>query len=1073
MTRPSDSIYKTGKAALTYAWCIAYLLLGLVWPVTAGAEESVATERLFVYLPNGQVNVYPLTFVEAVETDPSGMLQLTLKGDEVIRLAENDYDSISYTGEDMPELQSLRFDKKYNEQLAHDCEPVLAPEMEVTLGGIGKWLTPTFQLTNTHAKLMMGDTPLNSSMSRQRMEGDVTLRTVLPGYEQLMPHENQPAVWSTDIDSLWRSVELTAQMLSTNQPTNYPSREGLGMLLDKNAATFFQSTWGTGDNKQKSELAYIDIALPEPLDYFKLRWQGRDVKDYNVTRLNVYTSVDGATWQLFRTFTTKADGLPTHVGSALYTTPMLTSDTPIRFLRLEAAEGEKVRTLADGFVLTYLAWAELEVLRFDDQGQPPYLLREATYDYSMQPYGTDYVLHLNWLADACDVPRIDIWTDNGQMPNHVQNNKAADKRQWQKGYLKITGGGMYDNLEDSIQIKGRGNTSWDGQNGKSPYNVKFNQKCKPFGLKKGRTWVLQSNKQAGSLLTNAIGMKAARMVGTDYPNHMIPVDLYINGNYRGHYNFTEKVGIHNNSVDIDEEKGVLFELELNYDEFYCFTTDYYGLPTMVKAPDLTEEPFAEEAETYFNRYKKDFNTFVKAVKKRDAYDYMLDVPSFARFLMLNALVLNYEIDHPKGFLYKENVQDPGSTYHFGPIWDLDWAYGYEDTYTYFSTSMTNSIFSKTGGNWYGTTFFSDLLDNSAMIQEEYYRVWKDFVDNGLPELLDYVQDYYDYTSASLTRNRSRWTGEGTDYAASVKKAQNWLTSRCRYIMANIKTFDVDPASTLAQGDVNGDGRLSAADVLAIAEYLRTGESTSLVPEQADRDQDGAINASDMLLTERLIVSSSTPRPSIHAPMAQATISMDAFEAALDEPTPVDVRLQSYDHSDDKPYTASDLLLTLPRGMRLIDVKAFAQGGASPLRVATHALTDEETRLLVWSPEGAALTDGVWLRLTLVADDIVPEDGRLVTLSRASLFAADGTEYRLPTASAPFDLTSGLCPHRAAFSVRGGKELTIEALEPKRINIYSVVGTLVTTIEVDEGTTHVALPGGFYVVEGQKICIDNP
>lgn len=1074
MTRPSGNIASRRKEAVMCSWYIPFLLLfGLVWPTSARADERTADDRLFVFLTDGQVNVYPMAFVDEVTTTPSGELQITLKGNDVIPLAENAYDSISHVGEEMPELLSFRFDKKYNDQLTKDCEPVLGQEMEVTIGAIGKWLTPTFQLNNTRAKLLMAGEPLNSSVSRRRMEGDVTLSTVLPGYRLLTAHVVQPAIWSTDLDSLWRPVDLTAAMLSTNQPSNYPSKEGLGCLLDKNPDTFFQSTWGAGEYKPKSELAHIDIALPEALDHFKVRWLGRNTKDYNVTRLNVYTSLDGITWQLLRTFTAQADKLPTKVGGALYTTPMLTTASPIRYLRLEAAEGEKVRTLTDGFHLPYLSWAELEVIRFDDQGKAPYLIREGTYDYTMEPYGKDYVLHMNWLADGCDVPRIDIWTDNGQMPNHIQGNKAADKRLWQKGYLKITGNGMYDDLEDSIQIKGRGNTSWDGQNGKSPYNVKFNQTCKPFGLKKGRNWVLQSNKQTGSLMANAIGMKAARQVGTDYPNHMIPVDLYINGNYRGHYNFTEKVGIHNNSVDIDDTQGVLFELELNYDEAYCFTTDYYGLQTMVKAPDLTEEPFSAEAETYFKRYKKDFNTFVKAVKKRDAYDYMIDVPSFARFLMLNTLVLNYEIDHPKGFIYKENLQDPGSTYRFGPIWDLDWGYGYEDTYTYYSSSSGSPIFSKTGGNWYGTPFFSDMLENSVMIQEEYYRVWYDFVHNDLPELLDYVKDYYDYAGASISRNRSRWSNDDTDYAASVKKAQDWLTNRCRYIMANIKPFDIDPASTLPQGDVNGDGRLSAADVLAIADYLRKGESPSLVPEQADRDHDGAINAADMLLMERFLVASGLPRPNIHAPMAQAVLAIDGFEAVVGEPTTVGVRLQSQHPTADEPYAACDLLLTLPRGMRLMEATACAGDDGVPLRIATHDLSEGQTRLLAWSPDGLAIADGVWLHLTLTVDDVVSEGERIVTLGYASLFSAEGKEYRLPSASAPFELTAGLSPLRGAFSVRGGKELTIEALEPTRIDVYSVVGTLVATIEAREGTTHVALPGGLYVVGGQKVFIDNP
>ena len=40
-----------------------------------------------------------------------------------------------------------------------------------------------------------------------------------------------------------------------------------------------------------------------------------------------------------------------------------------------------------------------------------------------------------------------------------------------------------------------------------------------------------------------------------------PAVLYINGEYKGSYMFTEKVGMANNSVDIDEEDGYVVELD--------------------------------------------------------------------------------------------------------------------------------------------------------------------------------------------------------------------------------------------------------------------------------------------------------------------------------------------------------------------------------------------------------------------------------------------------------------------------------------------------------------------------------
>ena len=95
---------------------------------------------------------------------------------------------------------------------------------------------------------------------------------------------------------------------------------------------------------------------------------------------------------------------------------------------------------------------------------------------------------------------------------------------------------------------GRGNTTWSSNpDTKNPYRLKFADKVRPLGLPKGRSWVLLANKRAGSMLTNAYGMKAASLLGTVAYNHIIPVDLYVNGTFKGSYNLTEKVGFSSNS----------------------------------------------------------------------------------------------------------------------------------------------------------------------------------------------------------------------------------------------------------------------------------------------------------------------------------------------------------------------------------------------------------------------------------------------------------------------------------------------------------------------------------------------
>lgn len=406
----------------------------------------------------------------------------------------------------------------------------------------------------------------------------------------------------------------------------------------------------------------------------------------------------------------------------------------------------------------------------------------------MGPYGRDYTVSVNFLTESSiDVPRIEIDVDGGK--------SITSRSTYRHAAFRLYGNGVYEDMEDSVWIKGRGNSSWGWP--KKPYRLKFDEKVKPFGLKAGKSWVLLSNYQRNSMMSNAIGMKAARLAGTVAANHIIPVDLYLNGEYRGSYNFTEKVGTGNNSVDLDEEAGgVLLELDQYYDEERKFYSDMYYLPVNVKDPDMTVEPFKSEATELFNTIKQDFNNFCVSLSRNKNYEWMIDVDAFARFMMVNDLILNYELGHPKStYVHKAHIGDSTSPWVFGPVWDLDWGYGYEDSGSYYRHGSTSSIFSKNSNFGNGTRFFRDLLKNSDRTKKAYYRTWYYFMQDSYQELIDYIYDYFDYADPSFQRNAGLW-GDGYSYGNYLEDIRNWLDSRTTWIMRNIEVYDLSEPEPL-------------------------------------------------------------------------------------------------------------------------------------------------------------------------------------------------------------------------------------------------------------------------------------
>ena len=409
------------------------------------------------------------------------------------------------------------------------------------------------------------------------------------------------------------------------------------------------------------------------------------------------------------------------------------------------------------------------------------LTPEEDNKYFQKPYGRVVRIHVDWLTDRAEVPTIYINTDDG---------KAITSRDYFKNAtITIDGHGIFPSMaETTMQIKGRGNSSWGWA--KKPYRIKFEEKVKPLGMTKGKNWVLLANGISGSLMSNAIGMKAANLIGTAAANHVVPVDLYLNGEYRGSYNLTEKVGLANNSVDLDDETvAALLELDSYYDEpvGQKFRSQPYNLPINIKEPEFDEGTTSLTLDVI----RDSFNSFMLALNKGKDISRYVDIKQLSRFLMVNELICNFELYHPKStFCYRENFDNDTSKYIFGPVWDLDWGFGYEQNRTYFKNNATTNYWINMP-NFEVKQFIQDLRWNYEPMCELYKQLWKKFLDENLEELKEYCQDYYDFACNSFNSNRNKW-GDRTDYAQQAKDAANWLDTRANCIYQDILD-DVRPS----------------------------------------------------------------------------------------------------------------------------------------------------------------------------------------------------------------------------------------------------------------------------------------
>lgn len=389
----------------------------------------------------------------------------------------------------------------------------------------------------------------------------------------------------------------------------------------------------------------------------------------------------------------------------------------------------------------------------------------VVYQFIMRNGETfQYTVKAEFLLSA--IPELTITTTDPSIA------EIPSKDYYLEGTLAVNGRGGYEDYTGKTEVKGRGNSTWGYP--KKPYRLKLNKKAEICGLGKAKNYVLLANHLDPTLMLNSVAFKIGRLLELPFTNHAIPVDVVLNGIYKGSYLLTEQIEVKENRVDLDENNSVMWELDSYWDDEPKFKSTAFNLPVMVKDPDLTTEQF--------EYWKKDFNAFTTQFAKEplegNSYVDMIDIESVAKFLITFNLVHNMEINHPKSvFLHKEG----NGKYVMGPIWDFDWAYDYEGTSNHFG--RYNIPLFSSSMNGVGTAFFQRFLQDSR-VKAIYKRTWQDFKNNKLDALLQYVDDYAVMLKPSVERNSELWENTRS-FDTKVKELKTWLKNRADYIDSEV------------------------------------------------------------------------------------------------------------------------------------------------------------------------------------------------------------------------------------------------------------------------------------------------
>ena len=1012
-----------------------------------GGGTLVEGEVVYVYLSDGSIDAYSLASLDGNYYTENGKLYFPISGSDVVYYEKAEYDSCSMVAPQLPTMISYKFNNKYNPNLNVDAEATTISEnMRFQLNAIGKWLTASFNLSDSKAVAFVDTVLQESKVTRQDFAETVTYTVTYPGYNIVERVKVQDEVWTDpSVEGEVTEVALKADMLSTNKPSQNAS-ESLANLLDGDYTTIFHSTWGSANNATLNVNTYISIDLPEALDKIQLYYRCRPNGGYNPLVWEIYASNDG-NWTHVRTLDYINDNMPTGGSGQEYTSPTIDLKGSYSKIRIVQTSGE--------YAKNHLVLSELRVFKVAASNKEPEKIQDAVYENRYRPFGREYKVSVDWLTDnAVSVPRIDIDIEGGKT--------VTSKSYYLNANFRITGYGIYEDFEDSVQIKGRGNSTWGYS--KKPYRLKFDEKVKPFGLTKGKSWVLLANAQSGALMANAIAMKVGQMAGAKYTNHIIPVELYMNGTYLGSYMFTEKVGMGNNSVDIDEALGYLLELDTYTDETIT-RIGQYNLPVKVSEPDLTELS-KDSADVRMSRIKADIEALSSVLYYGGDLEGVLDVDATARFYLANDLVLNQEINHPKSTYLFKDESAPDGRVTFGPLWDFDWGFGYEDNASYCYSGATSSVIKSSMAAY---MFWQDM-NRFEVFKKHYYKVWKEFVEkNCVEELLDYIDDYYRFAENSFINNSYIWGYGGSFSETDAQRAKDWIKTRVDFIYNNLSKYEIDDLINALPGDVNCDNAVTIHDVALITSYLAGIDHPEFNMKKADYDGDGYIYEEDVEGVADLLLGSEAPSAMYwyNTPVAAGEYYAKEFtlEQGVDVVAPLS--LLSYNN---EPYNAIQFDLKVPDGLFINDITA---GDCLAKHVFNFSQLDMNTyRVVAYTEDNSTFTTGddVVANINMMTTTVIDENLRRIDICNAYAVNKANDEVRMNDASMLFNESTGIEGIYATVSVKGGECVVITALEAQTVSIYSVDGRLVRKVNVTDGTTRVALPAGMYIVNGEKILV---
>lgn len=309
-----------------------------------------------------------------------------------------------------------------------------------------------------------------------------------------------------------------------------------------------------------------------------------------------------------------------------------------------------------------------------------------------------------------------------------------------------------------LEIKARGNYTRTHFN-KKPFKVKLGKKQNLLGLTpdKSKHYALLAHADdSHGFMRNFTGFLIGKRIKMPWTPQQQPIELVINGDYRGVYFLTESIRVGDGRIDIEELQdnetepslisgGYVVELDnhpedncIKFQEKSCVKGD--RVEEMAVTFDTPEEYSPIQIKFITDQFMT-MNDYIGA-KNDELWSYM-DMDDAARYYLVMELISHREAY--RGSTYLARNRGEGEKWHFTAVWDCGHAFDSGSNNYFYNDYMFHNV------------WIASICQNKKF-QNKVKETWKWFMSSCFDGVYDEIKEYSEHIAQAAQKDAERWRG---------------------------------------------------------------------------------------------------------------------------------------------------------------------------------------------------------------------------------------------------------------------------------------------------------------------------